>query len=448
MLGKRWWIPTAFAILSLLLLLVVPAVIDLRITRQRSELAMGSDRARLLLNDLEAAFASQLLVRNSALASKDTPPFALPRHIEADQVELRTAVLDAGPHLVALYDSLDRRLSEWNESAHDGSARTAQDGLDLLGASERLESALTLVSDERRAKIAALERYFVLTPSVLAPIALIAILIVVSSGRRMRRFAQIAEEERAEVVHASEARAALLRGVTHDVKNPLGAAAGYAQLMEEGLAGPLEAAQLNMVHRIHRLVQSAAQTVADLLELARADGELHLEYATSDLAALMHAVVDDHEGMARAQRIEVVVAAAHTPVVTDPLRVRQILTNLVSNAIKYSPEGEQVRLSIVRPVGARGDTDRIGVEVRDSGPGIPAELRSKVFQEFFRVRSGGASAANGNGLGLAISRRLAQLLGGDVTFADAESGGAVFTLWLPASHARRAAETARPAAES
>lgn len=429
-LAKRWWLPTAFAILSLLLLLIVPTVINFRVAEVRGELAQSSDHARVLLNDLEAAFASQLLVRNSALASKDPPAFALPRHLQADQVELRSALAGSDEHTISLYDSLDLRLSAWSALQHDNSAVTAQQGLEFLGAAERLDSALAVASEKRRAEIARLERFFVLAPSVLTPIALIAILIVVSSGQRMRQFAELAQEERTQVLRAVETRAALLRGVTHDVKNPLGAAAGYAQLLEEGLAGPLEPSQIKMVQKIQRLVQTAVQTVTDLLELARADSKLHIEYARDDLASILATVVDDHAGIARAKHIELSVAASRTPIVTDRLRVRQILTNLLSNAIKYSPHGGRVELKVVSSEGVERITDCMGVEVRDSGPGIPVELQSKVFQEFFRVRSGD-DAPSGNGLGLAISRRIAQLLGGDVRFVEAENGGAVFTLWLP-----------------
>jgi two-component system OmpR family sensor kinase len=113
--------------------------------------------------------------------------------------------------------------------------------------------------------------------------------------------------------------------------------------------------------------------------------------------------------------------------------VRQVLANLLSNAIKYTPAGGDVSVSIIRRSGANAPSGRdIGVEVRDTGRGIPSELRNHVFEEFFRVRTGAASE-NGNGLGLAISRRIARLLGGDVTFADGDGRGSVFTLWLAAS---------------
>ncbi|MDB4910731.1 MAG: ATP-binding region ATPase domain protein [Gemmatimonadetes bacterium] len=432
-LGTRWWIPSAFAILSLVLLLVVPALIDYRITKVRRELTQGSERARVLLNDLEAAFASQLLARHDPQASGNPPEFALPRHLQADQAELSAAMGGMAPHTLAQYDSLTIRLRAWNQARHDAPATSAQQGLELLASAERLDSALALETQTHRAEVDRLERYFVLTPSVLAPMALLAILIVILSGRRLRAFARLAEEERSAVVHASEARAALLRGVTHDVKNPLGAAAGYAEILESGMAGELAPEQLKMVRRIQSLVHTAVETVSDLLELARAESTLHLEYAAGDLASIVREVVDDHDGLARARSIDVTVRAMPTPLVTDALRVRQILMNLLTNALKYSPESSRVQLSIVRDETDGGPAERIGVEVRDSGPGVPSELRAQVFQEFFRVRGGDSDVPDGNGLGLAISRRLARLLGGDIALSNVPSGGASFTLWLPSS---------------
>jgi signal transduction histidine kinase len=113
----------------------------------------------------------------------------------------------------------------------------------------------------------------------------------------------------------------------------------------------------------------------------------------------------------------------------DPQLMRQVVLNLTSNAIKYTPRDGRIDVRIVGIGGARAHDDRIGVEVRDTGPGIPPDLRARVFEEFFRVRASTATA-NGNGLGLAISRRIARLLGGDVTYADNDGGGSVFTLWL------------------
>jgi len=363
------------------------------------------------------------------MSPRNIPAFATRGQLDADNAALRTAVHEIGPEAVARYNELSDRLNAWDASVHDGTAPTAQQGLELLTSAERLDSLLATMSAARRVEVRRLERIDVITPVILAPIALIAIIIVMWAGRRTLRFARLAEEERAQVVRAAEARSALLRGITHDVKNPLGAAAGYAELMEEGLVGPVPPRQLEMVRRIHRLVQTGVQTITDLLELARTDGDLQIEYGTSDLAGIVDEVVVDHQGMAREHGVDITVTARPTPIVTDPLRVRQILANLVSNAIKYTPSGGHVRVSVVHAQRPQLG-EAVGVEVRDTGAGIPPELHEKVFEEFFRVRNTGGSAANGNGLGLAISRRIARLLGGDVTVSDGDGGGAVFTLWF------------------
>lgn len=433
-LTPRWWVPLAFAILALLLLLVVPAIVDRKITKVRSKLTLVSERARVLVNDLESSFASGLLVQNGAIPTKEIPGFATRATRDSDQAALRDAVRDISPEAVAYYNDLSARLNAWDASAHDGTAPTATQGLELIESAERLDSLLTALTDARRSDVLRLERLYVIAPAILTPIALVAVFIVMWSGRRTLRFARIAAEERAQVVRAAEARAALLRGVTHDIKNPLGAAAGYAQLLEEGVVGPVAAPQLEMVRRIHRLVQTAVQTVADLLELARPDGDLHIECATTDLAVIVSEVVVDHQGMAREHGVDVAVTARPTPLVTDPLRVRQILSNLITNAIKYTPSGGHVQVAIVD--GKQAPGRGVGVEVRDTGPGIPPELHAKVFEEFFRVHDMGAGVAKGNGLGLAISRRIARLLCGDVTFADGDGGGAVFTLWFVPSQSR------------
>jgi signal transduction histidine kinase len=425
--------PSAFAILALLLLLVVPAVVDKRLGKLRAQLVAAGEAARVPVNDLEATFASELLARNSALPPADIPAFASKAKRDADNAQLRATVHQLGPSAIAYYTDLNDRLDAWDHSTHDGTARSVQQGLELLASAERLDSLLTTMSTSRRTEVLRLERIDVMTAAILAPIALVAMVFVILAGQRTLRFARLAEQKREEAVRAGEARAALLRGVTHDVKNPLGAASGYAQLIEDGIVGPVPPRQLEMVHRINRLVQTASHTIADLLELARDDGELRVQYTTSDLSEIVSQVFDDHRGMAREREIELDVAVPPTPIVTDPTHVRQILSNVVSNAIKYTPPGGRIHASITDPKQASRRGEVIGVEIRDTGPGIPPELHEKVFEEFFRVDSKNGNSSNGNGLGLAISRRLARLLGGDITLSDADGVGAVFTLWLSLS---------------
>jgi Signal transduction histidine kinase len=429
MLGTWWWAPSAFVILSLLALLMTPIVVEQRVRGLRTRYTDGSEQARVWLNDLEASFASQLLLRNQPSPS-DSTIAATRVHLEDDEDGLRAATRELGPQAAQRLEELSALLHGWDASSHDLPAASTNEGLTFLTKAEELDSVLTRISGEERVEIRRLEFLNVFSAAILAPIALVAMGAAMWSGQRVLRFAKVAERERTEVLRAAEARSALLRGVTHDVKNPLGAAAGYAQLLEESVVGPLSEPQLGMVRRIHRLVRMSAQTVSDLLELARADvGDLHIEYAQTDLASIVADVVEDHRGMAQEHGVAIAAATEPTPLVTDPLRAQQVLTNLLSNAIKYTPRDGRIDVRIVGNDGRRAREDRIGVEVRDTGPGIPPELRARVFEEFFRVRAS-TTTVNGNGLGLAISRRIARLLGGDVTYADNDGGGSVFTLWL------------------
>jgi len=426
MLGPWWWVPSAFVMLSLLALLMTPIVVEQRVGALRTRYTDGSEQARVQLNDLQASFASLLLLRNRPPEPNDTLAASMRKQLEDDEAGLRSATRELGSVVNAHVDELSNLLHEWDATPHGGTSESAREGLALLATADQLDAELTRVSAQERAEIRRLEYLNVVYAAILAPVALVAMALAMWSGRRVLRFAGVAERERAQVVEAAEARNALLRGVTHDVKNPLGAAAGYAQLLEESVVGPLTEPQLGMVRRIHRLVRMATQTVSDLLELARADsGELPLEYAGVDLASIVNDVVEDHRGMAGERGLSLGATAAATPIVTDPVRVQQVLANLLSNAIKYTPRDGTVGVRIVRD----GRGDRVGVEVRDTGPGIPPDLRARVFEEFFRVRGSGL-AANGNGLGLAISRRIARLLGGDVVYADNDGGGSVFTFWL------------------
>jgi signal transduction histidine kinase len=433
LLSHGWWVPSAFAILALILLLLVPSLVDKRIAKVRGDLVVAGESARVLVNDLEASFASQLLVRNSKVAPQNVPTFATRTQRDADNAQLAAAVQRLGPEATKYYSDLNDRLDKWDLAPHDESAISIQEGLQLLASAERLDSLLAKMSDQRRREVRRLERIDVITPAILSPVALIAIFIVMWAGRRTLRFARIAEQEREEAIRAGEARAALLRGVTHDVKNPLGAAAGYAQLIEDGIVGPVPPRQLEMIQRINRLVQTASHTIADLLELARGDGELRVQYITSDLGEIVNQVVEDHRGMARERGIDLDATAPPNPIETDPTHVRQILSNVISNAIKYTPPGGRVHASIVDPKQASKRGEVVGVEIRDTGPGIPRELHEKVFEEFFRAGNVNENGNNGNGLGLASSRRLARLLGGDITLDNADGGGAAFTLWLTSS---------------
>lgn len=222
-----------------------------------------------------------------------------------------------------------------------------------------------------------------------------------------------------------------MRGFSHDVKNPLGAADGFAALLEEGIGGELTDAQRQSVQRIRKSIQMSLRLIGDLLELARAEaGQIDLEIQRVDIAALAREVAEDFRGQIDASGLGLEVRAAEPiPAQSDPIRVRQILSNLVSNAAKYTRQG-RVTLDACHQSGADAPApgDWAVIEVSDTGTGIPPEKRERIFHEFTRLDP---NAANGAGVGLAISRRIARLLGGDLSVESEVGRGSRFTLWLP-----------------
>jgi signal transduction histidine kinase len=173
--------------------------------------------------------------------------------------------------------------------------------------------------------------------------------------------------------------------------------------------------------------------VTDLLRLARLDARQEpLDVARCDLPQLFRAVVADQDPAirAKAQRIVIDVPADATSVHADPVKLHDIIRNLVENAVNYSPEAAEVRLST-----ARAD-DALTITVSDSGPGLPEADLTRVFERFYRVDKSRARPG-GTGLGLAIVKHLVELHGGRATAANRPGGGAVFTVTLRDDGSRR-----------
>ena len=226
-----------------------------------------------------------------------------------------------------------------------------------------------------------------------------------------------------------------MRGFGHDVKNSLGTAQLHAELLERALAReqPLPRQQ-HGVRVIRRSLRAALQLIDDLLALAQAEaGQLTLACAPTDAAELVREVAEDARQQAAAAQMRLELhAPAPLMVSADPARLRQILGNLVSNAIKYAPRGRLAIETGLRTSGGPRPGRWVAISVTDSGPGIPADKRELVFQEYARLDP---DAAPGFGIGLAISRRYARLMGGDISL-DSEAGkGASFTVWLPPAEA-------------
>jgi signal transduction histidine kinase len=203
-------------------------------------------------------------------------------------------------------------------------------------------------------------------------------------------------------------------------------------LLSLGVYGALSAEQRGSIDHMRRSIRTALALIDDLHELARAEtGHLALSPAPVDLTELVADIVEEFHGAARAGNLafDAVVDDGIPIIQTSRLRVRQIVANLLSNAIKYTDTGSVTLRASQRTTGPSGDTGRwIALEVSDTGRGIAPDKLDFIFEEFGRI---GDSGATGAGLGLAISRLLAQALGGQITVVSKPRSGSKFTLWLP-----------------
>ena len=249
-----------------------------------------------------------------------------------------------------------------------------------------------------------------------------------------------------ELLRVNRMKSEFLANVSHELRTPLNAIVGFVDLLREGVYGELAPRQVKPVERIEASANHLRHLVDQVLDLAKmAAGRLEIHTESIDLRPFVLDVASEIESLVseKGLSLSLVMGAALPRIRTDPTHLRQILMNLLGNAVKYTNEGNIViRTRLVDSLPATGaaperptNTDHpwIGIQVIDTGIGIrPADQR-RIFEEFEQVDAGprGHSASRGTGLGLAISRRLATLLGGTVELESELGKGSTFTLWLP-----------------
>jgi signal transduction histidine kinase len=227
------------------------------------------------------------------------------------------------------------------------------------------------------------------------------------------------------------ARLAFLGGVAHDLRTPLNALALSLDLV--GVARPGSDAAKESIERAQRQVTRLDRMVTDLLDTTRIEaGQLEMRFADADVRALVAGVVESFQGGSPRHRL--VAALPDRPLTArcDPGRIEQVVGNLITNAIKYSPDGGTIDVSATR----RGE--RIEVAVRDPGVGIPADELEHVFAPFRRVAAT-ADIAAGAGLGLFVVRRIVEAHGGEIHVESAPGAGSTFRVSLPTSATRESA---------
>ncbi|WP_420126043.1 ATP-binding protein [Longimicrobium sp.] len=231
----------------------------------------------------------------------------------------------------------------------------------------------------------------------------------------------------AEAIHANAAKGEFLAVMSHELRTPLNAIIGYADLLDAGVAGDLNAAQREQLSRIRVGSKHLLRLIEEVLLFSRLEAgreEVHLE--ALDLGGLTREAAELVEPLAREKGLafRVQVPAHPVPVETDSGKVHQIVLNLLSNAVKFTDEGE-VAVSL-----AAHDGHAV-LQVRDTGIGIAPENLERIWDAFSQVEQAPTRRVGGTGLGLSVTRNLARLLGGDVVVESAPGQGSAFTLRLP-----------------
>ncbi len=247
-----------------------------------------------------------------------------------------------------------------------------------------------------------------------------------------------AEAARDVAIVADRSKTAFLAAMSHELRTPLNAIGGYVDLLEMGLRGPLTPAQLTDLQRIKTNQRHLLGLISDVLEFARIGAgqteynitELHLAVTLDDIEVMV-----EPQLVLRSVKYEFERCDPEIVVLADATKLRQIVLNLVSNAIKFTPAGGSVRVRCL-PRPAAGDeaaagANMVAIEVADTGVGIPADKLDAIWHPFVQVDRQLNQPAEGVGLGLAISRNFARGMGGDITVRSIHGSGSTFVLTIP-----------------
>ncbi|MCA9981453.1 MAG: hypothetical protein KDD89_11480, partial [Anaerolineales bacterium] len=237
---------------------------------------------------------------------------------------------------------------------------------------------------------------------------------------------------------ASRLKSELIAKVSHDLRTPLTSIIGFAEMVQLGLYGPVTQEQEETLGKIMQSGEDLVVLVNDLLDLSQLEaGTLRLSrvpFAPTALVPRMENMMRLLAGNKGLTLVTEVTSELPPYLMGDPDRLHQILVNLVSNAIKFTAEGEvRVRICLL-------DETQWGIQVQDTGQGIPAELHEMVFEEFRQAEYSANAPRRGVGLGLSIVKQITAAMGGSIKLESEVGQGSIFTVMLPLIEAEAEAE--------
>jgi len=255
----------------------------------------------------------------------------------------------------------------------------------------------------------------------------------------LERANQELDARRREAERASGFKDQFLSTMSHELRTPLNAVLGFSELLADGNYGPLNERQQRYVGHIHSGGKHLLRLINDVLDLSKIEaGRMELAIESVPMESTFEDVLTDLRPLAdkKSQIFSVHCAPALT-VRADAMRLKQVLMNLVGNAIKFTPEGGRISLQ------ARPENGAVRIEVRDSGPGILLEEQKRIFEAFVRLQKPGKSS-EGTGLGLAITQRLVDLHGGHLGLESEAGEGSCFYFQLPCATSRIEPDEMKP----